>query len=107
MFYQFCLTIFNLLVNNAEGAETQNKVLDPTYQALDIILPVALGIVLLCGTLYSIVLGVQYSRAESTDERSKVKKRLVNAIIGFGVVLVLVAVLYGIRKPLGDFISGN
>ena len=108
MFYNFCLYFYSLLVNTSgsTAGEPQNEVLDPTYKVLDIVLPVALGIVLLSGTLYSVAIGVQYSRAESGDERQKAKKKLINAIIGFGLVLVLVAVLYAIRKPLGDFIVG-
>ena len=109
MLYRFCLFINSLLVKNTggENVESQDDVLDPTYKALNIILPVALGIVLLCGTLYAVVLGVQYSKAESAEERNKAKKKLINAIIGFGIVLVLVSILFAIRKPLSDFISNN
>ena len=108
MLYRFCLFVNSLLVNTDGGSlESQNDVLDPTYKALNIILPVALGIVLLCGTLYAVVLGVQYSKAENADERNKTKKKLINAIIGFGIVLVLVSILFAIRKPLSDFISNN
>lgn len=108
MFYQFCMFLNSLLVNTSgtNKVESTNEVIDPVYKALDIIMPVALGIVLLSGTLYAIAIGVQYSKAESADDRNKAKKKLINGIIGFGIVLVLVAVLYAIKGPLGDFIAG-
>ena len=107
MFYQFCFSIYQFLVNTngATSGEVANDVLDPTYKALSIIMPVALGIVLLAGTIYAVVLGVQYSKSETADDRNKARKKLINAIIGFGVVLVLLAVLYAIRGPLADFIN--
>lgn len=108
MLFNIILGIYQFLVITPSGDTTpKNDVLDPTYKALDIILPVALGIVLLSGTLYAVAIGVQYSRAETSDDRQKAKKRLINAIIGFGLVLVLVSVLYAIRKPLGDFITSK
>ena len=104
--FNFLLTISNLLVNKTtNGGEKDSAVVDPIYNALDIILPVALGIVLLSGTLYAVVIGVQYSKAEDSDTRGKAKKKLIDGIIGFGIVIVLSAILYAIRGSIVDLIN--
>lgn len=41
------------------------------------------------GTIFVIVLGVQFSKAESADKREEAKKRMINAIIGVVVTLLL------------------
>ena len=105
--YNFCLAISNLLlvITSGESTEAANSVVDPLYSALNIILPSALGVILLSGTIYAIVLGLQYSRAEDSEKRSAAKKKLVGGIIGFGIVIVLVAVLYAVRAPIVEFIK--
>ena len=105
MVFRFFLEIYNLLVNAPSGEEEDSAVVDPLYKALDIILPVALAIILLSGTLYSIAIGVQYSRASDAAGRATAKKKLINAIIGFGIVLVLMVILYAIRGPIVQLIN--
>ena len=63
---------------------------------INTILPVALGVVLLIGTVYAIVLGVNYSKAEDAEKRKKAREHLVGAIVGFGITLVIIAVIYGV-----------
>ena len=105
--FDFCLKMWNLLVIASGGVEPEDPVVDPLYKAMDIIVPVALGIILLSGTIYSVVIGLQYSRAETPDDRQKAKKKLVSAIVGFGIVLILLAILYAIRKPIIHMINGD
>ena len=45
------------------------------------------------GTIYAIVLGVQYSKAETADKRDEAKKRLINAAIGIVIMLVALILL--------------
>lgn len=74
---------------------------------INIVLPIILGVVLLVGTIYAIILGVNYSKAEDAEERKKAKDRLVGAIVGFLITLVIIAVIYAVlsfflpdkRKP--------
>ena len=107
--FQICMKVWRLLIENLEPEETTqgDDVVSPLYKALNIIMPVALGIILLAGTIYAVAIGVQYSRAENADERNKAKKKLVNGIIGFGIVLVLTAILYAIRGSVVDLINGG
>ena len=109
MLFNICMKLWKLLVDTDTTVPTVtgNDVVDPLYNALGIIMPAALGIILLSGTIYAVAIGVQYSRAENADERNKAKKKLVNGILGFGIVLVLVSVLYAIRGPVVNLINGS
>lgn len=70
---------------------------------IDIVIPIILGVVLLVGTIYAIILGVNYSKAEDADERKKAKERLVGAVVGFLIALVLIAVIYAVLRA--DFMA--
>ena len=61
--------------------------------AKDILIPVMI-IVGVAGIFYSIYLGVNMARADSSDKREEAKKRLVNAIIGFVVIFILILLLF-------------
>lgn len=69
---------------------------DKFKEIINYILPIALGVVLLVGTIYAIILGVQYSKAEDADKRKEAKGRLVGAVVGFLITLVIIAVIYAI-----------
>lgn len=71
-----------------------NQALVSFHQIINIVLPIILGVVLLVGTVYAIILGVNYSKAEDADKRKEAKDRLVGAVVGFLITLVLVAVIY-------------
>lgn len=61
-------------------------------QIVDVIDGFLLPIILIlgtAGTIFVIVLGVQFSKAESADKREEAKKRMINAIIGVVVTLLL------------------
>lgn len=93
----------NILLTNTSESITDpnsNAATDPIYDFLDIFGPVLMSLLLAVGIIYSIVLGVQYSKAESGDERDTAKKKMTNAIIGFATILVLIIILYALRRPL-------
>lgn len=69
------------------------KIVKPIDELFDVIIVPLLSLIGGAGTIYAIVLGVQYSKAESSDKREEAKKRLVNTIIGFVVVFVLLVIL--------------
>ena len=88
------------------GADaTSNSAVDPIYDFLDIFGPVLMGILGLVGVIYCIVLGVQYSRAETADERNIAKSKMTNAIISFVAIIVLVAILYALRVPIVELLA--
>ncbi len=69
------------------------QTLQPIAEMLGKILIPFLILIASAGSIYAIVLGVTYSKAESGEKRDEARKRMVNAIIGFVVLLVLLILL--------------
>lgn len=67
------------------------EILIPILEVLDNLLIPIIILLGVAGSVYAIVLGVQYAKAESADKRDEAKKRLINAVIG--VVIMLVALI--------------
>ena len=88
------------------GASTGEGVISPIYGGLTLIGPYAIGVVLALSIFYGIFLGVKYAKAENEADKLNAQKTLVNFLIGAVVVLILISVLYAIRKPLGEWIDG-
>lgn len=70
-----------------------NKVFKPVVDILDSMLYPIMILLGTAGSIYAIVLGVNYSKAESADKREEAKKRMINAIIGIVVTLLLLILL--------------
>ena len=77
-----------------------DSAVDPIFDFLEVFGPAMMGILGLVGVIYCIVLGVQYSKAETADERGVAKSKMTNAIIGFVVIIGLIALLYELRVPI-------
>lgn len=114
--------MFNLLTNLifliADGTETVKNSTDrslsnsdtsgtvsPIYEFLDNFGPLLIGMLLGVGTLYCIILGVQYAKAEKGEDRDVAKKKAVNAGISFGVIIILVVLLYALRGTFVELLS--
>lgn len=75
-----------------EGSEKRLKfgwvkdVVDAVYY---VIVPL-LVVVGAAGMIYAIVLGVQMARADSTEKREEMKKRLINVIVGLAIAIGLI-----------------
>lgn len=67
------------------------SIIRPIINVLDSLLIPVIILLGVAGSIYAIVLGVQYAKAESADKREEAKKRLINAVIG--VVIMLVALI--------------
>ncbi len=83
--------IYNLLANISEG-ELRRIVL-PILEICNTLVPILLAVVGSVGAIYCILLGVKYARADEPQEHDKAKKALKNAIIGFVLIFVLLAML--------------
>lgn len=70
-----------------------NKILGPIVEILDSMLVPILIIIGTVGSIYAIILGVNFSKAESADKREEAKKRMINAIIGLVVTIILLILL--------------
>ena len=92
----FVLSVVTNTESGLNESET-NSAVSPIYDFLDQFGPLLIGMLLGVGTLYCIILGVNYAKAEKGEERDTAKKKAVNAAISFGVIIILVILLYGLR----------
>ena len=73
-------------------------------QIFNTAMPILIAVVLAFGLVYSIILGVQFAKAEETDARDKAKQHLINVIIGVVVAAVIMAVIYAVLPAV---LAGN
>lgn len=79
---------------NIDDAQSfYDRVFKPVVDILDAMLVPILILVGTAGSIYAIVLGVNFSKAESADKREEAKKRMINAIIGLVVTILLLILL--------------
>lgn len=86
-----------------------DRVMKPVVEILDGMLVPILILVGTAGSIYAIVLGVNFSKAESADKREEAKKRMINAIIGLVVTIVLLILLKlftANAQAIADWING-
>lgn len=69
------------------------SVVTPIVALLNSLMGPLLAIVGAAGSLYCVILGVKYAKAEEPQEREKAKGALKNAVIGFVLIFVLILVL--------------
>jgi hypothetical protein len=65
----------------------------PVTQLLEAVFNVAIPVVGAIGAIFCIFLGLKLAKAEEQQDREKAKTALKNAIIGFGLIFVLVVAL--------------
>ena len=81
-------------ISGDSGVSTvYDRVFAPIIDILDAMLWPVLILVGTAGSIYAIVLGVNFSKAESADKREEAKKRMINAIIGLVVTIILLILL--------------
>ncbi len=73
-----------------------NWVIEVVAPIISILNSLLVPVIILLGTagmIYGIVLGVQYSKAETADKREELKKRLISAVVGILIALVALILL--------------
>ena len=78
------------------GKDTPDWIINIMVPIINVLDSLLLPIIIVLGTagmIYGIVLGVQYSKAETADKRDEAKKRMINAIIGILIVLILLILM--------------
>ena len=95
-----------LMTCPALAATTNNfdNVVNPVIALLNSLLGPILGLVGAVGTLYCVLLGVKFAKAEEPQEREKAKAHLKNAIIGFVLIFVLIVALKLGMKAMTDWL---
>ena len=83
-----------------------DSVVAPVVELLNNILWPMIAIVGAAGAIYCVILGVKYARAEEPQDREKAKGALKNAIIGFGLIFVLLVVLKLLMPIMTNWVKG-
>jgi len=92
---------------NAALSSNLDKVVTPIVDLLNSLLKPLLAIVVAIGSLYCVILGVKYSKAEEPQDREKAKQHLKNAIIGFVIIFILILALNILKEPLIEWVNAN
>lgn len=100
--------------NNQQGQQQETtttntlaNVTAPVEQLIRQITAPLMGIVGALGSVFCIILGVKFAKAEEPQEREKAKAHLKNAIIGFVLIFVLLLVLNRSITPLTNWVTSN
>ena len=83
------------------------EIAEPIVKLIENLFAPAMAIVVAAGTLYCIVLGVKFAKAEEPQEHEKAKTHLKNAIIGFVLIFVLVVALRLSVGPLTTWMNNQ
>jgi H+/Cl- antiporter ClcA len=90
----------------AKGANLDGAV-KPIVALINSMMGPALALVGAIGSLYCVLLGVKFAKAEEPQEREKAKSHLKNAIIGFVLIFVLILALNLSMGPLITWVENN
>ena len=90
----------------AKGANLDGAV-KPIVALVNSMMGPALALVGAIGSLYCVLLGVKFAKAEEPQEREKAKSHLKNAIIGFVLIFVLILALNLSMDPLIAWVENN
>lgn len=91
----------------AKVKDALTKAAQPVADLIYSLLNPALIIVGAVGSLYCILLGLKYAKAEEPQEREKAKSHLKNAIIGFVLIFVLMILLKALMPALIQWTNDN
>ena len=87
------------------GSTNFDSITTPVVDLISSLLGPALAIVGAVGSLYCVVLGVKYAKAEEPQDREKAKSHLKNALIGFVLIFVLMLALKLGTPILQDWVT--
>ena len=84
-----------------------DAVMAPVIGLIQSLMGPLLGLVGAVGSLYCIVLGVKFAKAEEPQDREKAKGALKNAIVGFVLIFVLMLGLNILMPRMIQWVSAN
>ncbi len=97
----------NMIAFASDGSVDLSGVTSPIIGLLNSILRPLIALVGAIGTIYCVLLGVKFAKAEEPQEREKAKAHLKNAIIGFVLIFVLIVALNRALPILESWMSNN
>lgn len=81
------------------------QVVTPIVQLINSFVGPLIAIVGAIGSVYCILLGVKYARAEEPQDREKAKQHLKGAIIGFLLIFILLVALNLLKTPMLNWVA--
>ncbi len=81
-------------VDAEQNSEWIQNISASIQSIVNVIVWPVITIVATIGVVYAIVLGVNYAKAESSDDRENAKKRIINVVVGALLMIVLMIALY-------------
>ena len=96
-----------LLLAAPASAADFASVVKPIVSLLNTLIGPLLAVVGAVGTLYCVLLGVKFAKAEEPQDREKAKTHLKNAIIGLVLIFVLIVLLTLAMPVLTDWVKDS
>ena len=84
-----------------------DAVTKPIVDLINSLMTPLLAIVGAVGSLYCVILGVKFAKAEEPQDREKAKSALKNAVIGFVLIFVLLLALKLLMPIMTNWVSNN
>ena len=82
-----------------------NPVIKPVLDVINAILWPAIAIVGSVGSVYCIFLGIKIAKSDEQNSREKAKKDLLGAVIGFGLIFILIVALKLTMPIMQDWVK--
>ena len=88
-----------------DGELARYQFLKPILKVIDEAMIPILICVIAAGSIYAVILWINLAKAECSDKREEAKKRLINAIVGFGIIIVLIVVTYALAANIKNIVG--
>jgi len=105
MVVAFVLMSASVCFATTKAAIDYTETVKPIVDLLEAFLKPMMLVVGAAGTLYCVILGVKYARAEEPQDREKAKQHLKGAIIGFVLIFILIVALKQFIGPLVQWVQ--
>ena len=70
------------------------NIIDPIFDVLGWLIPVIMILIGIAGTIYAIVLGLNFAKAENAEQKDAAKKKLINVVIGVLVIIIALILIF-------------
>lgn len=87
------------------AAPNFNPIIQPVLDVINAILWPLIAIVGSIGTIYCVFLGIKIAKSDEQNSREKAKKDLLGAVIGFGLIFILIVALKLAMPILQDWVK--
>ena len=89
------------------AAPNFTAIVEPIVDLLETLLRPLMAVVGAVGSIYCILLGVKYIKAEEPQDREKAKQHLKSAIIGFLLIFIMMVILKLAMNPMLDWVEST